>query len=99
MRAISTLRRDDGISTRACRPIVALRIRDSMSEIGSVIFLGSQLSVLSFLPATLRDAGDVSLECELAEAQTAERELAHVRARAPAAVAAIAQPDPELRRL
>src|SRR5262249_41068108 len=39
MRAISTFRRDDGMSTRPCRAIVALRIRDSMSAIGSVINL------------------------------------------------------------
>src|SRR6187401_2778651 len=39
MRAISTLRRDDGISTRTWRASVALRIRVSMSEIGSVISL------------------------------------------------------------
>src|SRR5262245_17521529 len=37
MRAISTLRRDDGMSTRLCRAIVALRMRASMSAIGSVI--------------------------------------------------------------
>ena len=34
---VKTFRRDDGISTRACRAIVAFRIRDSMSAIGSVI--------------------------------------------------------------
>src|SRR3954468_373351 len=39
MRAISTFRRDDGISTRACRAIVAFRMRESMSAIGSVITL------------------------------------------------------------
>src|SRR4029078_3486299 len=43
--AISTFRRDSGISTRGCRDWVALRIRASMSAIGSVIFLN--LVVLS----------------------------------------------------
>src|SRR5688500_10285425 len=47
MRAISTFRRDDGMSTRLCRAIVALRMRASMSAIGSVMCLRSQLSVSS----------------------------------------------------
>jgi hypothetical protein len=48
MRAISTFKRDEGMSTRACRAIVAFRMRDSMSAIGSVIFLSSQLSALGY---------------------------------------------------
>src|SRR5437763_12505323 len=53
----------------------------------------------SRLPAALRHAGDVALQGELAEAQTAQRELPHVAARPSAQAAAIAQPDLELRRL
>src|SRR5262245_2640773 len=130
MRAISTLRRDDGMSTRLCRAMVALRMRASMSAIGSVMFLCSSFSASSFqlpaasrlsrgaglpnstapagswkleagsqLPAARRHAGDVSLERQLAEAEPAQRELAEEAARAAAALAAVAQPDLELRRL
>src|SRR5829696_2468907 len=96
--------RESGISTRGCRDWVALRIRASMSAIGSVIV---QFSVTSFLsgrsraalPAALRHAGDVAFQRQLAEAQAAQRELAQIGARAAAALAAVAQPDLELRRL
>src|SRR5215211_3400834 len=91
MRAISTFSRDDGISTRACRAIVAFRMRDSMSAIGSVISCSS--------PRTFRHAGNVALERQLAEAQAAECELPHVCPRTAAAMAAVAQADLELRRL
>src|SRR5688572_5220333 len=61
MRAISTLSRDDGISTRACRAMVALRMRDSMSAIGSVINLDSscQLPVPSYQFPVIRGFGSV----------------------------------------
>src|SRR4051812_12941014 len=119
MRAISTLRRDEGISTRACRAIVAFRMRESMSAIGSVIsglsFITScfQLPASSCFqskpgagswqpgassPRTLRHSGDIALERQLAEAEAAERKLAHVRARTAAALAPVAQPDLELGR-
>src|SRR5436190_18412716 len=61
MRAISTFNRDDGMSTRGCRDSVALRIRVSMSAIGSVIFVTLDTSYQ--LPATsvqLRDLADGS---------------------------------------
>src|SRR5581483_5333764 len=97
MRAMSALSRDAGMSTRVCLAVTALRIRVSMSAMGSVI---SELSTLNVqLPAALGHAGHVSLERELAEAQAAQRELAHVGARAPAQVAAVAKTDLVLRRL
>src|SRR5471032_1400998 len=94
MRAMSALMRDAGMSTRVCFAVTALRIRVSMSAIGSVMSLN-----LEKLPAAFRDARDVAFERELPEAQTAERELPHVRPRAAAQAAAVAQPDLELRRL
>src|SRR5713226_1881126 len=95
MRAISAFSRDAGMSTRVCLAVTALRIRVSMSAIGSVISFA-----LSFrLPAALRHPGDVALERQLAEAQAAQPELPHVGARPAAQVAAVAQPDLELRRL
>src|SRR5205809_2805218 len=97
MRAMSALMRDAGMSTRVCLAVTALRIRVSISAIGSVI---SQLSTIkSQLPAALGDAGDVTLERELAEAQAAQRELPHVGARTAAQAAAVAQPDLVLRLL
>src|SRR5438094_5203337 len=108
MRAISAFSRDPGMSTRVCLAVTALRIRVSISAIGSVITLSLQSTVDNrqstvsqqvTSPATLRHARDVALERELAEAEAAERELPHVCARAAAQVAAAAQPDLVLRRL
>src|SRR5258708_9062337 len=53
----------------------------------------------SSLPAALCHAGNVALEGELAEAETAQRELAEIGARPAAALAPVAQADLELRRL
>src|SRR3954464_7438221 len=101
MRAISAFSRDAGMSTRVPLAVTALRIRDSISAIGSVISLRSQLSAISsqLLPAALRHAGHVAVKRELAETETAQRELPHVGAGTPAQAAAVAQPDLELRRL
>src|SRR5438477_9245124 len=111
MRAISALSRDAGMSTRVCLAITALRIRVSMSAIGSVIFSSSPihrfiprrardaLSAVEGSPTALRHARDVAFERELAETEATERELAHVGARAAAQAAAVAQPDLELRAL
>src|SRR6266542_3770556 len=107
MRAISAFSRDDGISTRVCFAVTALRIRVSMSAMGSVIPVPSNLVSWSIdklvnhqftnLPTTLCYPCDVALERQLAKAQAAQRKLPHVGARAPAQVAAVAQPDLELR--
>src|SRR2546422_3180650 len=99
---MSALIRDDGMSTRVCLAVTALRIRESMSAMGSVIFFSSQLSALGSqrsLPARFRDACDISFERQLAETETAERELPHVGARTAAQAAAVAQPDLVFRRL
>jgi hypothetical protein len=73
---------DDGIWTFAFRAVMPLRMRVSISAIGSVMGMS--------LPARLHDAGDVSAQRELAEAEAAEVELAHVRTAAAAHGAAVA---------
>src|SRR4051794_14219878 len=83
MPASATLSFDDGMRTSSCCTTLALRMRVSMSAIGSVIVIAR--SPLS--PARLRDAGDLSRVDHLAEADAAQPELAEHRAR-PAAAAA-----------
>src|SRR5687768_9490016 len=88
------------MSTRTCLADTPLRMRVSMSEIGSVMSALSKNHNISCrarrgrlvsraLPGTLRDAGHVAFE----------RQLAHVGARAPAQVATVAVTDLELQRL
>src|SRR3954470_8395758 len=74
---------DDGIRTSSCCTTLALRMRVSMSAIGSVIVIAR----LPLSPARLRDAGDLARVNHLPEADAAEPELAEHRAR-PAATAA-----------
>src|SRR5919204_1986511 len=85
-RAISSFMREVGISTRSCIARFALRIRASMSAIGSV-------SIARLLPGTLGHAGDHALVGELAQTDPAEAELPEYRARAAAAVTARVVPD------
>src|SRR5919106_1196938 len=80
MRAISTFMREVGISARSCSAWLALRMRVSMSAIGSV-------SIVSLLPGALGHAGDDALVGELPQADPAEPELLVDRARAAAPAA------------
>src|SRR5215467_4389976 len=80
-RAISTFILQLGMVACSCSALLALRMRVSMSAIGSV-------STVSLLPARLRHARDRALVRELPEADPAEAELAEDRARAAAPVAA-----------
>src|SRR5438445_13847949 len=80
-RAISTFILELGMVACSCSALLALRMRVSMSAIGSV-------STVSLLPARLRHAGNRALMRQLAEADPAEAELAEDRARAAAPVAA-----------
>src|SRR3954462_4535886 len=80
MRAISRLRRLEGISTSSLAAMMPLRIRVRKSAIGSVIDMA--------LPARLRHAGDEALVRQLAQAHAAEPEFAVHRPRAPAPAAA-----------
>src|SRR5262245_14897064 len=81
MRAISSLSREVGISARSCIALLALRMRVSMSAIGSVC-------IRNLSPARLGHARDRALMREIAQADAAEPELPEDRARAAAAVAA-----------
>src|ERR1700741_4003881 len=85
--ATCSLSLECGISHRSCRAREALRMRVSMSAMGSVI-MGS--------PARLDHAGDFPPERENTEADSAKLELAVVAARAPADLAAVAVTRGEL---
>src|SRR4029450_10245394 len=91
MRAISRLVRDAGTTTSVWRARDAFRTRVSMSAIGSEMFIG-------VLPARLRDAGPLAHERPLAEADAAQGEPAHERARPAAHDAAVVAAHLELRR-
>src|ERR1700732_95124 len=86
MRAISTFNLEDGRSTRGCFARAALRIRVSISAMGSVVILPS-------LPTGLHHAGNFSLEREAAETDAAHFKFAQETARAAADPAAVAPPD------
>src|SRR3954447_10722327 len=73
---------DDGIRTLSCMATLALRMRVSMSAIGSVIVIGAPPS-----PAGLRDTGQLTGVRQDAHADTAQPELA-VHGVGPAATAA-----------
>src|ERR687887_1041444 len=81
MRAISTFIFELGISAWSCSAWLALRMRVSMSAIGSV-------SIVLSLPRALGHAGDDALVGELPQADPAEPELLVDRARAAAPAAA-----------
>src|SRR5215210_2204747 len=85
MRATSALKVEAGITTSSWSAIRPLRTRVRRSAMGSLV---TDISS----PARLRQAGDVALMGGLAQADPAEAELAQVRARAPAALAAVVVP-------
>src|SRR5690349_24980976 len=90
--AIATLSLEDGITTVGFSTICALRMRVSMSAIGSLMLMRMLLGVGAPppSPAGLHDAGDVAPEREVADHVAAQAELAERPARAardPAAVA------------
>src|SRR5499426_3723539 len=76
--AMRTLSREHGISTFSCSARLALRMRVSMSAIGSLRMA---------LPARLHDARHLALERQLSEAEPAHLELPEVAARATAELA------------
>src|SRR6188508_3384947 len=85
MRAISRLVRDAGTTTSVCRARDAFRTRVSMSAMGSEMFIG-------FLPARLRDAGQLAEERSLAEADAAQGAPPDEGARPAAHGAAVIRP-------
>src|ERR1700748_1122019 len=84
MRAISCFSFEAGMLADACMARFALRMRESMSAIGSVIIAAS--------PRALRHAGDHALVRELPQADPAQAELAEDRAGPAAAIAARVAP-------
>src|SRR6185437_11555444 len=78
---MSTFILELGIAACSCSALLALRMRVSMSAIGSV-------STVSLLPARLRHAGNRALVRQLAQADPAQAELAEDRAGTAAPVAA-----------
>src|SRR5579885_2836994 len=92
MRAISVLSLEAGTSTLGCRAWIALRTRVSMSAMGSVCMI----LLLRLLPAGLDDSRNLAVEGKLAEAQTANAELAEIAARPAAAPAAVTVLAPQL---
>src|SRR6188474_1220429 len=83
--------REVGMRVDAWSALLALRMRVSMSAIGSV-----STSLLSSLPGALRHARDRALVRELAQADAADAELLEHGARAAAALAARVVPRLEL---
>src|SRR5262245_17246484 len=87
--ATAAFRRLAGTSVRSCRASAALRMRVSMSAMGSVIIES---------PAGLDHAGELAAKREQPEADAAELEVAVVAAGAAAHLAAVPVPNRELRR-
>src|SRR5262249_17993433 len=77
------------MSTLALRALAPLRMRVSMSAMGSVIMSAS--------PAGLHQARNLSLAREVAETDPAHAEPTEEGPRPPAERTAIVSPDPELR--
>src|SRR5436853_2483316 len=86
---MASLWRDQGMSTAALRAWFALRMRVSMSATGSVSMV---------LPAGLREAGNLSLAGQVAQAEAAHAETPEERPGPPAERAAVVRADLELRR-
>src|SRR5438132_6671344 len=91
IRATSIFIFDTGMSTRRCFDPQALRMRVSMSAIGSVMLMWS------LLPAGFADAGDHAGERQLPETNPAQSETAEERPRAAAARASVVLADGEFR--
>src|SRR5688572_4163618 len=104
--AISTFSFETGMSTRRCFAPQALRMRVSISAIGSVILInsfsfsyriprGTRRS--EWLPAGLADARDVARERQVPETDPADAELSQESARPSAPSAPIVLSYEELR--
>src|SRR5262245_34747489 len=89
--ATRTLSFEDGMSTFSCSARLPLRMRVSRSARGSLL-----IALPS--PARLHDARHLALEGQLAEAETAQLELAQVAAGPAAQLAATIGAAGELRR-
>src|SRR6266540_2858588 len=90
IRAISRFVREAGTTTSVWRAREALRILVSMSAMGSEMFI-------DFLPARLRNAGQLAQQGSLPEADPAQGEPTHVATRSAAHGAAVIGANAELR--
>src|SRR4030095_8683652 len=102
-RAISALSRDAGMSTRVCLAVTALRIRVSISAIGSVIAFSQQSTVNSRQFTGVN--GPSTLDCELWTSPATfcypsdiafERQLAEAQAAQPELAHEAARPPAQL---
>src|ERR1017187_1797889 len=94
MRAISDFNLEAGTSTLGWRAWIAFRTRVSMSAMGSLVII----FLLPALPASLHHAGDLAVQGELAETETAHAEFTQKGARPAAAPTPVAVPDSQLGR-
>src|SRR5579863_10439735 len=94
MTASDSLSLELGILTLSCMAVLALRIRVSMSAMGSVIVIGASLPS----PARLGDAGDLPRVHHDAQADATEPELAQHGPRTAASPASGIRPNLELGR-
>src|SRR3972149_8866041 len=90
--AIFTFSFAAGMSTFSCSARLALRMRVSMSAMGSVTMS------CPLLPRRLDHARNLALQGQLPEADPAHVELPEVPPGPPAQLAALVRPRPELRR-
>src|SRR5947207_9443440 len=91
MLASASFNFEDGIGTVSCIATLALRIRVSMSAIGSVIVIAETPS-----PARLRHAGQLPRVCHLPDADAAQPEVAVDRTRPATAATPRVAPHLEL---
>src|SRR6185436_7418757 len=81
---------DAGIATSVCPTIWALRMRTSMSAMGSLILM--RFSLPSFLPTCLDHAGHLAAQRQIAQLVAPQAELAVDPARPAGQRATVAQP-------
>src|SRR6476646_5915625 len=107
--AISTFSFETGMSTRRCFAPQALRMRVSISAIGSVMLIESFSSSYriparrrwtrrsEWLPACLANARDIARQRHLSETDSAEAEFPQERSGSPAPSTTVVLPYGELR--
>src|SRR5436305_15270241 len=86
-----------GMSTRVCRAVAALRMRVSISAMGSVIFMDGPpyhegvttrasafvSFLVTLLPTRFCDAWQFTTQCTFTEADTAQAKFTHISSRSP----------------
>src|SRR6266545_1349196 len=95
MRAISALSRDAGMSTRVCLAVTELRIRVSISAIGSVISFSQQSTVHSPQSTGVNSGCELlsTVNCRLSTSPTPLRHAGNIALERELAEAQAAQPE------